>query len=350
MLRSFILFIFLSYSFLPVVSQENKSDSKNPEQLLLKDYRPKSIYKIPDTEIKKAKYPVIDMHSHDYAKTDLDIKRWVKTMDEKGIEKTIILSFATGTTFDSVYQKYATYGDRFEIWCGFDLNDFQNKDWEKRAIKELERCYKMGARGVGEVSDKGLGIRVRGTPPTFSMHIDDPRMKLLLKKCAELNMPINIHVAEPYWMYEKMDEHNDGLMNSFQWRVDLNQEGILDHSQLIETLENAVRDNPETTFIACHFANCSYDLSILSELLNKYPNLYADISARFGETAPIPRYMLNFYNQHQDQLLYGTDMGMSSYMYETTFKILETTDEHFYRIDLLIIIGPVMDLAFRRRF
>ncbi|MGD0923215.1 MAG: hypothetical protein ABSA70_15845 [Terriglobia bacterium] len=28
-----------------------------PDQLLLKDYRPKSVYKIPVTEIKKAKYP-----------------------------------------------------------------------------------------------------------------------------------------------------------------------------------------------------------------------------------------------------------------------------------------------------
>lgn len=36
----------------------------SPETILLKDYRPKSIYKIPVTEIAKAKYPIIDMHSH----------------------------------------------------------------------------------------------------------------------------------------------------------------------------------------------------------------------------------------------------------------------------------------------
>ena len=47
--------------------ENTKTDS--PEKILLKDYRPKSIYKIPVTQIAKAKYSVIDMHSHDYAKT-----------------------------------------------------------------------------------------------------------------------------------------------------------------------------------------------------------------------------------------------------------------------------------------
>src|SRR5258708_35064447 len=39
-----------------------------PEQVLLKDYRPKSIFKIPETRIEKARYLVIDVHSHYFAK------------------------------------------------------------------------------------------------------------------------------------------------------------------------------------------------------------------------------------------------------------------------------------------
>lgn len=60
------------------------------------------------------------------------------------------------------------------------------------------------------------------------------------------------------------------------------------------------------------------------------PNLYASIAARFGETAPIPRFMRRFYEQYQDRLLYGTDMGFAAEMYRTTFRILESEDEHFY--------------------
>ena len=38
--------------------------SQDVNDLKLKDYRPVSIYKITQTEIKKAKHPVIDVHTH----------------------------------------------------------------------------------------------------------------------------------------------------------------------------------------------------------------------------------------------------------------------------------------------
>lgn len=40
--------------------------------------------------------------------------------------------------------------------------------------------------------------------------------------------------------------------------------------------------------------------------------------------------MKKFYTRYADRILYGTDNGMSAEMYETTFRILETDDEHFY--------------------
>src|SRR6202521_4417916 len=61
-------------------------EQASPETILLKDYRPKSIYKIPVSEVPRAKFPVIDMHSHAYAKTPQEIAEWVRNMDEVGIE------------------------------------------------------------------------------------------------------------------------------------------------------------------------------------------------------------------------------------------------------------------------
>jgi uncharacterized protein len=305
--------------------------AQDPDTLLLKDYRPVSIYHIPVTKVDRARFPVIDMHSHDYAKTALDIQTWIRNMDKFGIEKTVILSKETGPGFDSVLARYAAFGDRFELWCGFDYTGYDGPDWPVHALKELERCHKLGAKGVGELGDKGLGLVYSMPTPAYGMHIDDPRMKPLLERCGELGMPVNIHVADPYWMYLPMDSTNDGLMNAYDWKIDLTKKGILDHGELITTLENAVRDNPRTIFIACHFANCCYNLEILGRLLDQYPNLYADISARYAETATIPRYMAKFYEKYQDRLLYGTDMGFEEDVYETTFRILQTADEHFYR-------------------
>jgi predicted TIM-barrel fold metal-dependent hydrolase len=312
--------------------------------LKLKDFRPVSIYNIPKTSVPRARFPVTDLHSHDAFTPPSLIDDWIKTMDQANVEKSVILSYSTGKFFDAVVDRYAPYKDRFEIWCGFDYTDLDKPGWQQHAIKELERCHQKGAKGVGELGDKGLGEFYSKPVPGWGLHIDDPRMKPLLEKCAELHMPISIHVAEDRWMYLPADSTNDGLINAGKWHVDLTKKGILDHDQMIATLENAVRGNPKTIFIACHFANCCADLNVLGRMLDTYPNLYADIAARFGEIAPIPRFVHAFMEKYRDRLVYGTDLSTESFaaekksspvsygqqMYEATFRILETADEHFY--------------------
>lgn len=303
-----------------------------PDKLLLKDYRPKSIYKIPQTFIAKSKYPIIDIHSHPYANGAEEIAQWVKIMDEVGIEKTIIMTASSGARFDSIYALYAKYPDRFEVWCGFDYTGYDKPGFGAAAVKELERCVKVGATGVGEMGDKGKGLFYERPTKAWGMHPDDARMDPLFEKCAELKIPVSLHVADPKWMYEPMDSTNDGLMNAMEWRLD-NQKDIVAHAGMIEILERTVKRHPKTTFIAVHFANLCYDLTRFGELLDKYPNLYGDIAARYAETAPIPRFVAKFYEQYQDRLLYGTDMGFDKPMYHITFRILESSDEHFYDIN-----------------
>src|SRR6516165_9479313 len=116
----------------------------SPETILLKDYRPKSIYKIPVTQIDRAKHPIIDMHSHPYAKTPQQIEEWLKNMDEVGIQKTMILTMTTGAEFDEIYRKYSKYPDRFEVWCGLDLSGYDKPGFGAPAVKELERCHQIG--------------------------------------------------------------------------------------------------------------------------------------------------------------------------------------------------------------
>ncbi|NNV54863.1 amidohydrolase family protein [Panacibacter sp. KCS-6] len=321
------------------------AEAQDINNLLLKNYRPVSIYKIPETKMGKAKYPVIDFHSHDYPVDDAGVDVWVKTMDATGIAKSIILSYSTGAKFDSVVAKYARYKDRFEVWCGFDYTGYGTPGWEQHAVAELERCYAMGAKGVGELGDKGLGEFYSYPTPGWGLHIDDIQMKPLLQKCAELHMPVSIHVAEDAWMYEPADSSNDGLMNAGTWKVDMSKPGILGHDALVTTLANAVRDNPATTFIACHLANCCSNLSMLGDMFDKYPNLYADIAARYGEFAPIPRFAHDFMEKYADRLVYGTDMGVTPDMYHITFRILETADDHFYKQDIFDYHWPLYGIA-----
>jgi len=307
-------------------AQTPAAPAKSPDQILLKDFTPVSLHKVPVTNVARARYPIIDMHSHAYAKTPEDVDRWVKVMDEVGVEKTVILTGATGAEFDRLTELFARYPTRFELWCGFDYTGYDQPGFGPAAVAELERCVRKGARGVGEEGDKGLGMkfgRAKG------LHFDDPKVAPLLDRCADLGVPVSIHVADPIWMYQKMDETNDGMMNAVEWRLD-DKPGIVGHAGMVAVLERAVRAHPRTTFVACHVANLDYDLARLGQLLDALPNLYADISARYAETAVIPRFTAQMYTKYQDRLVYGTDMGFDLDMYRTTFRILETLDEHFY--------------------
>jgi uncharacterized protein len=307
-------------------AQAPATGSKAPDPILLKDYRPVPLHKVPVTQVLKARYPAIDMHSHPWAKTPEDVDRWVKVMDAVGIEKTVLLTMAHGGEFDRVVELYSRHPGRFELWCGFDYTGFDQPGFGPAAVAELERCVRKGAKGVGEEGDKGKGMEFGRAA---GLHFDDLRMAPLLDRCADLGLPVNIHVADPIWMYQKMDETNDGMMNAVNWRLD-DQPGIVDHAGMIEVLERAVRRHPRTTFVACHLANLDYDLTHLGQLLDRLPNLYADISARYAETAVVPRFTARFFTRYQDRLVYGTDMGGDTDMYRLTFRILETLDEHFY--------------------
>lgn len=325
----------------------------SPENIKLKDFRPVSIFNTPQTEVLRSRFPAIDTHTHAWQSTS-DIQEWVSTMEAVNVKKSIVLSFETGQAFDETVNRFADYPDKFDIWCGLDYTGYNQpgSKWIDRAIAELERCYKKGAKGVGELGDKGLGEFYSRPVAGYGMHLNDERMKPLLRKCGELKLPVSVHIADPIWMYQPMNEENDGLMNAYNWRIDLNREGILNHRELIETFQDAVAQNPGTVFIACHLANCSHQLEILGNMLDQHENLYADITSRLKEIATVPRYASSFFEKYQDRLLYGSDAGYDSKhtfdfatkIYQATFRLLEAADEHIYEHDLFKYHWPLYGL------
>ena len=325
-------------SSIMLLSQAQQRQMRAPgfqDSLLHRDYRPRSIFEIPQTRILKAKYPAIDMHMHAPVGGNLDSIAIVqlRNMDEAGVQKTILF-FGIGKTFDKYAAVYGKYPDRFELWCGLDLTGSAPS-----TIAELERCVKLGAKGVGEIHDKGKGL-----PGSPGMHIDDPRMDPVLEKLADLKLPINLHIGDPRWMYEPMDEHNDLLFESYYYRLD-DQKDIPDLTGMVATMERALKKHPRTTFIACHFMNQTYDLDHLGRMFDKYPNLYADVSQREAYVAAIPRFAKQFMEKYADRLLYGTDQDYSLSMYRNTFRIWETLDEHFYAWDISNTPWPLSRLG-----
>jgi len=328
------LFISVLLASLVISVQAQQRRFREPgmqDSLLLKDYRPQSIFKIPENHPQKAKYPAIDMHMHAPRGENLDAlaKEVLKNMDATGVEKTILFC-GIGESFDRYVASFGKYPERFDLWCGIDFTGWDQPGFGPDAIAELERCVKLGAKGVGEVHDKGSGLgRTQTDRP---MHIDDQRMDPILEKFAELGLPFNFHIGDPRWMYEPMDEHNDLLFEAYHFRLD--NKNVPGLEEMIQTLENALKKHPKTIFITPHFANLTYDLNKLGQLFDKYPNLYADVSQREAYVGSIPRVAKKFMEKYADRLVWGTDQGYSLPMYRNSFRIWETEDDHFYAWDV----------------
>lgn len=328
------------------------------DHVFLKDYAPRSSVVADKTTIPKARYPVIDAHIHHYPgqgghnDPEQALADWVTTMDEVGIEQSVVLTGATGDAFDHLVQMYLEpYPDRFQLYCGVESSGIDQPDYPDRAVAELERCYKRGARGIGEVTDKGFGItRDRSLAPEDRLHPDDDRLDAFWKRAGELNLPVNIHIADhpSAWQAPDVFQERTPIFQQF------NQHGRegLSYEELLPLLPSTLRKHPDTTFIACHLANLGNDLGRLAGMLDEHDNLYVDISARDYEVGRQPRGAAKFMNDYQDRVLFGTDMGMDRGMYQAWWRLLESDDEHmtgrvwwrYYGLDLP---DPVLESLYR---
>jgi predicted TIM-barrel fold metal-dependent hydrolase len=290
------------------------------------DWAPVDSVVLPITEVPKARFPAIDVHAHSNARTPEQVADWVRTMDEVGVATTVVLTGATGEQFDRMAELYLARGDRFQVFCGVLTTDIDQRDYPKRAAAELERCFWKGARGIGELSDKGMGFGGGARLARDKrLHGDDTRLDPFFEKAAELKIPVIAHIADHPSCWKPLDVYQE---RSPQYQhFNLHGKDIPSHAQLIATRDRMVAKHRKTTFISCHLGNQGHDLATLGAALDKYPNLNLDISARDYEVGRTPRAAATFLSKYKDRVLFGTDMGREQSMYRAWWRLFETADE-----------------------
>ncbi|HZL11347.1 MAG TPA: amidohydrolase family protein [Prolixibacteraceae bacterium] len=321
------------------------------DAIRVKDYAPRSSVVSRETHVPKAKYPVIDCHVHVVAKTPEEVADWVRTMDEVGMEKSIVLTGETGAAFDALVDSLPkAYPGRFLLYCGLDRTDIDKSDYSDRAVAELVRCHNNGARGVGELSDKGFGFTEDALPRDKRLHPDDPRLDAFWEKCAELKMPVNLHVADHPSCWTPLDVYQERTPDYQHF----NQYGkdVPSYDELITIRNRTLESHPKTIFIACHLGNQGNDLEKLSLAMDRYPNLCLDTSARDYELGRTPRASAKFLTKYQNRILFGTDQSREKSMYQIHWRLFETDDEYivgrvWWRYYGLELPGPVLESLYR---
>ena len=328
----------------PVMKYGVRVQSGPMDSLLLRDYAPASSLVAPETFVEKARFAVIDVHTHsgmNKVKTPEDVEAWVRTMDEVGIERSVVFTGAVGEEFDRQAEMFLKAAPgRFQVWCDLLVTDIGAPDYPQRAVRELVHCYEKGARGVGELIDKGWGLQGGQPPRRERLHFDDPRLDAFWEKCAELKLPVNMHIADHPSCWQPLGPNQERTPD-FQ-HFNMYERDVPSYEELLAMRDRLIEKHPRTIFIACHLSNQGNDLGALAAALDRFPNLFLDVGARDYELGRQPRNALRFLAGYQDRVMFGTDMGRDKKMYQEWWRLLETADEYlpgrvwwpYYGLDL----------------
>lgn len=297
------------------------------DDLTFEEYNPTSTLVVPGSPVKRAKFPFIDIHSHQRRMTEQDLSALIADMDKINMGIMINLSGGSGDRIKGAVKNVNEhYPNRFGIFANVNFDNVGSEGWGEKAAQQLEEDVKNGA--VGLKIYKSLGLRNKDTSGK-RLAIDDPRLGPVWEKCGELGIPVIIHAADPKSFWDPMDADNERWLElktrSGRKRSDTDP---APWQQIIDEQHNMFRAHPKTTFINAHFGWYANNLGKLGELIDEIPNMYVELAAIIAELGRQPRNAHDFFVKYQDKILFGKDSWVPS-EFPTYFRVLESDDEYF---------------------
>lgn len=317
-------------------------DGREGRDLLLRLYRPEATLKVDEHLLTRAKFPVVDVHTHfryrlRNSKEQLDA--FVKLMNRHNIAVCVSLDGKLGDDLDEhIKYLWTDYRDRFVIFANVDWMgagkpddpatwDCHREDFARRVAKQLADAKAKGVSGLKLFKRFGLGYK---NPDGSLIAIDDRRWDPIWQTCGDLGLPVIIHTADPAAFFLPIDEKNERweeLHRHPDWSF--HGDEFPSREELLAARNRVIARHPKTTFIGAHIANNPEDLKTVGDWLDKYPNLYVEFASRIGELGRQPYTARKFFIQHADRILFGTDGPWPEKRITLYWRFLETYDENF---------------------
>jgi predicted TIM-barrel fold metal-dependent hydrolase len=298
--------------------------SRPGQPLLLRDFQPKSMLRVPSHEVPRAKYPVVDFHNH---VSNMPVDDLLAVMAASNIETVVNFSGGSGNRLRAQIERFAPHGDKVLVFANVDFRRIDEPDFGARAAAQLEADVKAGARGLKVF--KSLGLTVKDQSGRI-VPVDDPRLDPIWAKAGELGIPVAIHVADPDAFFVPVDRFNE-RWEELQAHPNWSFAGpeFPSKDEILAQRNAIVERHPKTTFVALHVANRPEDLAQVSGWLDKYPNMHVEIGARLAELGRQPYTARDFFLKYADRIMFGIDSTPRVSTYEPYFRFLETRDEYF---------------------
>ena len=302
------------------------------QSLSIEEWQPVSTLVVPKHMVPRAKYPVIDVHSHHRSSTSPErLDEIVKEMDELNLRVLVNLSGGTGERLKMVAKNFkGRHPSRFAVFANLDFRGIDDPDWGERSARQLAADVRNGAQGLKFFKNLGLSVKYADGR---RMPVDDPKLNPVWRMCARLKIPVLIHVAEPAVFFEPHDRFNERWL---ELKIHPRRRRPPDRFPRFETLmaerDHIVAANPDVNFIIAHLGWHGNDLGRLAGLLDKYPNFYTEVGAVLAELGRQPHAARKFFIKYQDRVLFGKDSYRPA-EFPYYWRVFETSDDYidYYR-------------------
>ena len=300
--------------------------------LRLRDFKPRSMLRVPVHEVEHARFPAIDVHNHvNDARGDdppVDPGQLVAMMDRCNVRTIVILTGGWGERLQAVVDRMVKpYPGRFLVFTQVDWSRIDEADFGEAMARQIRDAAVRGARGLKILKELGLVVRDRAGA---LVKVDDPRLDPIWAECGRLRIPVAIHTSDPDAFFLPLDgtnERYDELVEHPDWSF--YGDRFPQKEELLTARNRVFARHPRTTFIALHVANHPENLDDVSRVLDRYPNVVVETGARHAELGRQPRRAREFFVKYQERILFGTDARPEDAMYHNWFRFLETADESF---------------------
>lgn len=321
-------YILVLLTFLYFGCSAQNPDSENELIMDWEKYDPPSTLVVPEHEVKRAKYPFIDVHNHQFRMPTQNLNELVNEMDKLNMAVMVNLS-GRGRGDEahlrgSIDNVNETAPNRFIVFTNIDVSTINEPGWTEKTVRQIENDVKMGANGLKIYKSQTMTV-VDGE----RIAINDERIDPVWAKCGELGIPILIHAADPKPFWEPHDENNERWLElKVRPRRKRSDTDPAPWQTIIDEQHHIFEKHPNTKFINAHLGWYGNNLDKLAELMDKYPNMYSEIGAVIAELGRQPRMAKAFLTKYQDRVMFGKD-SWNPEEYYTYFRVLETADEYF---------------------
>jgi predicted TIM-barrel fold metal-dependent hydrolase len=292
-------------------------------------YKPRTTLKVAAHAVPRAKFPVIDIHSHQPTPISQEqLARVVEGMDRNNLRILVNLSGGSGQRLRDGLAAIARspHKDRMVIFANVDFSGVGTPGWAAQAAAALEGDVRAGARGLKIFKD--LGLRIRKADGS-RLRVDDPELDPIWAACGRLGVPVLIHTAEPQEFFEPIDVRNERWLELALFKDRRYPAGEFPRfEELLAERDRMFMRHPATTFIAAHFGYRANDLARAAEMIETMPNVYPEVAAILAELGRQPRAAHDFFVKYQDRVLFGKDAYQPD-EYPYYWRVFETTDEYF---------------------